>query len=174
SFLLVENGMLSLGFLAQDLSKVTAVNAFSQLWWFQALCHLVMTVSFCIFFHLPKRAFVGAVICGFLSVYVLEQFENPELFVLASFTASLTVGLLSLFLARIYNWPSQVFSTMGVLSLVPGLLALSSFYSATGSPAQGVIAYRVALTAGAITFGLFSARMPFRFYNSLYNLPVTK
>lgn len=174
SFLLVENVMLSLGFLAQDLSKVTSVNAFSKLWWFQAICHLLMTMSFCIFFHLPKRAFVGAVISGFLSVYVLEQFENPELFVLASFTASLTVGLLSLFLARIYNWPSQVFSTMGVLSLVPGLLALSSFYSATGSPAQGVIAYRVALTAGAITFGLFTARMPFRFYNSLYNLPVTK
>ncbi len=175
SYLLVENTMTSLGFVAQDLSKVVApVQDYTQTLWFTMLCHAIMTLSFCIFFHLPKRAFFGALICGLLSVFVLERFENSDLFVLASFSASLTVGLVSLFLARIYNWPSQVFSTMGILSLVPGLLALSSFYSAAGSPAQGVIAYRVALTAGAITFGLFTARMPFRFYNSLYDLPVTK
>jgi uncharacterized membrane protein YjjP (DUF1212 family) len=174
SFLLVENVMLSLGFSGQSLSKVIPPDSFTQKAWFQFLCHAIMILSFCVFFHLPSKAFLGAVIAGMLSVFVLDQFENPELFVLASFTASLTVGLLSLGLARIYNWPSQVFSTTGILVLVPGLLALSSFYSATGTPAQGVIAYRVALTAGAITFGLFTARMPFRFYNSIYNLPVTK
>lgn len=175
SYLLVENTVLSLGVLPQELSTVVPqVQEFTQSLWFTMLCHLVMNAAFCVFFHLPKRAFLGAIICGFLSISVLEIFENPDLFVLASFTASLTVGLVSLLLARIYNWPSQVFSTMGILLLVPGLLALSSFYSATGAPAQGVIAYRVALTAGAITFGLFTARMPFRFYNSLYNLPVTK
>jgi uncharacterized membrane protein YjjB (DUF3815 family) len=93
---------------------------------------------------------------------------------MASFLASLTVGLVSLSLAKIYQWPSQVFSTTGILSLVPGLLALSTFYSLSEQSSQGTIAYRVALTAGAITFGLFTARMPFRFYNSLHNLPVTK
>lgn len=174
SFLLVENTVMSFGWESQNLSKVIAPEGFTQTAWFQLLCNSVLIISFCIFFHLPQRAFAGAIISGLLSLFVLERFENPELFVLASFSASLTVGLLSLALARFYSWPSQVFSTMGILTLVPGLLALSSFYSMTGSPTQGVIAYRVALTAGAITFGLFTARMPFRFYNSLYNLPVTK
>lgn len=174
SFLLVENMMLSLGFTAQNLSKVNSSNFLTQNVWFQFLSHIVMIWCFCIFFHLPTKAFLGAIISGILCLAVLDCFENPELFVLASFTTSLTVGLLSLLLARIYNWPSQVFSTTGILSLVPGLLALSSFYSVAGPPSQGVIAYRVALTAGAITFGLFTARMPFRFYNSLQNLPVTK
>jgi uncharacterized membrane protein YjjP (DUF1212 family) len=173
SYLLVENVMLSYGMTAQTLIKVVPIYAFTQTVWFQFLCHGVMILSFCVFFHIPKKAFLGAVISGMLSAFVLDQFENSELFVLASFSASLTVGLLSLGLARIYNWPSQVFSTTGILSLVPGLLALSSFYSETG-PAQGEVAYRVALTAGAITFGLFTARMPFRFYNSIHNLPVTK
>ncbi len=175
SYLLVENTMISLGYFSQDLSNVVPPpQDFTQTLWFTLLCHTILTLSFCIFFHLPKRAFFGAIICGLVSLFVLERFENPDLFVLASFSASLTVGLASLFFARLYNWPSQVFSTMGILTLVPGLLALSSFYSAAGSPAQGVIAYRVALTAGAITFGLFTARMPFRFYNSLYDIPVTK
>ncbi len=174
AFLLVENVVMAFGLASQNLSKVIPPAGFTQSSWFQLICHLILIVSFCIFFHLPRKAFMGAVISGILSLFVLERFENPELYVLASFSASLTVGLLSLSLARFYSWPSQVFSTMGILTLVPGLLALSSFYSMTGSPSQGVIAYRVALTAGAITFGLFTARMPFRFYNSLYNLPVTK
>lgn len=174
SYLLVENVMMSFGFSAQNLSKVMPPDTFTQKAWFRFVCDIVMILSFCVFFHLPRKAFWGAVVSGLVSLFVLDQFVNPELFVLASFTASLTVGLLSLALARVYNWPSQVFSTTGILLLVPGLLALSSFYSVAGSPGQGVIAYRVALTAGAITFGLFTARMPFRFYNSLHNLPVTK
>ncbi len=174
SFLLVENVMLSLGLSAQSFSPIVPAYSFSQKPWFQFLSHMVMIISFCVFFHIPSKAFLGAIISGLLSILVLEQFKNPELFVLASFTASLTVGLLSLALSRIYNWPSQIFSTTGILILVPGLLALSSFYSATGVPEQGVIVYRVALTAGAITFGLLTARMPFRFYNSIHNLPMSK
>jgi hypothetical protein len=41
-----------------------------------------------------------------------------------------------------------------------------------GGSDRGDIAYQVALTTGAITFGLLSARMPFRFYNSVKNLPI--
>ena len=120
---------------------------------------------------MPPRAIPGALLCGIASVLVLEQFRDPNVFVLASFLASLTVGLVSLALSRYYKWPSQVFSTTGILSLVPGLLALSSFYNLIEGSGRGAIAYQVALTTGAITFGLLSARMPFRFYNSVKNLP---
>ena len=96
----------------------------------------------------------------------LNTGENSEAFVLASFLASLTVGLISLILARAYRWPSQIFSTPGVLILVPGLLALSAFYHIEPG-SEGGVAYRVALTAGAIVFGLLTARMPFRLYTDI-------
>ena len=134
---------------------------------FTMVGRIFLSVSFCIFFHVPYKALPGAIVCGLLSVVVLDQFTDPQIFVLASFLASLTVGMASLFLGRLYRWPSQVFSTPGILLLVPGLIALSTFYDVSGGMVQGNPAYRVALTAGAIVFGLFSARMPFRVYNSL-------
>lgn len=134
---------------------------------FKFIGRIFLTISFCIFFHTPLKALPGAVFCGLISLIVLDQFTNPNLFVLASFVASLTVGLASLFLGRIYKWPSQVFSTPGILLLVPGLIALSTFYDVSNGPVNGSPSYRVALTAGAIVFGLFSARMPFRVYGAI-------
>jgi len=174
SYVLVENFLMSIGYSAKMSMQDVAASGLVSKPWFQMLARVIMTASFCVFFHLPLRAFPAAMFCGLASILVLDEFKDPRLFVLASFSASLTVGLVSLSLAKIYQWPSQVFSTTGILSLVPGLLALSTFYSVSDQAPQGTIAYRVALTAGAITFGLFTARMPFRFYNNLRNYPVTK
>lgn len=174
SYLLVENMLVSYGMSTKMLVTDLHPSGLIAHPWFQVVCRIILLTSFCVFFHIPLRAFPGAIFCGLASILMLDQFKDPKLFVLASFSASLVVGLVSLTLARIYNWPSQVFSTPGILALVPGLLALSTFYSLSDSSPQGLIAYRVALTAGAITFGLFTARMPFRFYNSLRNLPVTR
>lgn len=172
AYILIENLGRYIGW-DQTVFAITQPHAaFIDAYWFQFLCRMVMVASFCIFFHIPPRAIPGAMLCGVASVLVLEQFHDPQMFVLASFMASLTVGLVSLALSRFYTWPSQVFSTTGILSLVPGLLALSSFYNLLADSGRGAIAYQVALTAGAITFGLLSARMPFRFYNSIKNLPI--
>lgn len=172
AYILIDNMFVVLGLdrsvFAVDPIKAEYIDSF----WFQFLCRTIMLGAFCIFFHIPIRAIPGAILCGVASVLVLEQFQDPNLFVLASFLASLTVGLVSLSLSRIYKWPSQVFSTTGIISLVPGLLALSSFYNLLENSGRGAIAYQVALTAGAITFGLLTARMPFRFYNSIHNLPM--
>jgi len=173
SYLLVENLLTSMGYTSDIVMKRIIVSNFFKEPWFQIISRFIMIASFCVFFHVPLKAFPGAIFCGMASVLVLDLFKDPKMFVLASFTAAMTVGVISLVLARIYSWPSQVFSTTGILSLVPGLLALSAFYSFSETTAQGVVAYRVALAAGAITFGLFTARMPFRFYNSIKNLPVT-
>lgn len=172
AYILIEN-MVSLTGLDRSVFTLPAERyAYIDSYLFQFFCRTVLIASFCIFFHIPWRAIPGAILCGIASVLVLEQFEDPNMFVLASFSASLTVGLVSLGLSRYYKWPSQVFSTTGIISLVPGLLALSSFYNLIESSGRGEVAYRVALTAGAITFGLLTARMPFRFYNSIHNLPI--
>lgn len=172
AYILIENMVTVLG-LDKSVFVMTPTKAtYIESFWFQFGSRTIMIASFCIFFHIPPKAIPGALLCGIASVLVLEQFKDPSVFVLASFTASLCVGLVSLSLARLYKWPSQVFSTTGILSLVPGLLALSSFYNLIESSGRGAIAYQVALTTGAITFGLLTARMPFRFYNSVKNLPI--
>lgn len=172
AYILIENIGISMG-LDQTAFVLTQTHAaFIDSYWFQFFCRMVMVLSFCIFFHIPPRAIPGAMLCGVASVLVLDQFRDPHMFVLASFSASLMVGLVSLGLSRLYKWPSQVFSTTGIISLVPGLLALSSFYNLLADSGRGAIAYQVALTAGSITFGLLTARMPFRFYNSIKNLPI--
>lgn len=172
AYILIDNAVTVMGLDRSVFVMAQQKAAYIDTFWFQFLCRTMMIGSFCIFFHIPPRAIPGAVLCGVASVLVLEQFRDPSVFVLASFLASLTVGLVSLALSRYYKWPSQVFSTTGILSLVPGLLALSSFYNLIEASGRGAIAYQVALTTGAITFGLLTARMPFRFYNSVKNLPV--
>lgn len=173
SYLLVDNILQSLHYDAKMLvQSVLDRNFLDDQNTLKIAGQILMVACFCIYFHIPWKAMPGAILCGLLSILVLEQFNNPKFFVMASFMSALTVGVVSLCFARFYGWPSQVFSTPGVLSLVPGLLALSTFYSITEAPTQGLIAYRVALSAGAIVFGLFTARMPFRIYKKLKNEPI--
>lgn len=162
AYLLVENLAVRYG-LPQGfvISEVHGTGLATQ-GWFQSLGQMVIISGFCIFFHIPLRALPGAMFCGLASSLVLHYFLEPGQYVLASFLAAFTVGIMSLFLARLYKWPSQIFSTPGILILVPGLLAFTAFANFSEAE-EGSIAYRVALTAGAIVFGLLSARMPFRF-----------
>jgi uncharacterized membrane protein YjjP (DUF1212 family) len=172
AYILMDNMFVVLALDRAVFTMGPAKAAYIDTYWFQFLCRMILISSFCVFFHMPKRAIPGAILCGISSILVLDQFVDPNLFVMASFLASLTVGVFSLALGQLFKWPSQVFSTMGILSLVPGLLALSSLYNLMETADRGAIAYQVALTAGAITFGLLTARMPFRFYNSVRNLPI--
>lgn len=123
--------------------------------------NLLMLASFSIIFEAPREALLGSIACGFAGWWILQQFNNPSLFVGASFLASLVVGMISLVLGRFYRLPSQTFSVPGILALVPGLLALSSFRTmAAGQGAQGTeLGVRVALIGIAIAFGLFTSRV---------------
>lgn len=165
AYILVENAIFSFDIPRTITNQLVTPSTLVDNDWFQMLSRTVLIAAFCIFFHIPLRAIPGAVFCGLASVIVLDRFLEPQFFVLASFLAAFTVGIISLVLARIYKWPSQIFSTPGILSLVPGLLALSTFYNIDSS-GEGQVAYRVALTSGAIVFGLFTARMPFRLYSN--------
>jgi len=126
---------------------------------------VLLIISYCLMFNIPKRMLPLAVFTGVASWYTLYLMDGSSYFVLASFLPAFVAGLLSLIFARTLNTPSQIFSVPGILSLVPGLLALSAFESvATGSADRiSEIAFQVATTGASITFGLFTARIPFVF-----------
>lgn len=163
SYLLIQNTLAKMNLDQSALFDPVMPTMIVQNPFVQIIGRSFLIGAFCIFFHIPFRAIPGAVACSLAGSLMLDIFVSEETFVLASYLAAFSVGLTSLFLARLYKWPSQIFSTPGVLALVPGLLALSAFYNIENST-EGSIAYRVCLTAGAVVFGLFTARMPFRYY----------
>lgn len=124
---------------------------------------LISAASFSIIFKVPPRALPLSTLTGLLGWFILRQFSTTEHLVVASFLGALSVGAVSLFLGGRYKVPSQVFSVPGILSMLPGMLALSSLRSfAMGQQTHGLeLGFRVAVTAGSIVFGLFTARIPF-------------
>jgi uncharacterized membrane protein YjjB (DUF3815 family) len=72
--------------------------------------------------------------------------------------------MVSLAFGRIFRQPSQVYSVPGIVAMLPGMLALSSFrYFAAGDQGSGVaFTFKVGITAISIVFGLMTARIPFQ------------
>lgn len=130
-----------------------------------ALGLLVSVSCFCILFRVPRASLPWASLTGLLGWSIFGFFNSPDYIVIATFAASLCVGLVSLTLSKRFKVPSQIFSVPGIVALLPGMLALTSIRSfATGNQSYGLeLGMRVALTAGSIVFGLFTARIPFAF-----------
>lgn len=131
--------------------------------WTSALGTVVSVFGFSVIFQVPRKALPWATLTGLMSWAVFNQFTDAKYLVLASFLASATVGMVSLAIGQRFRTPSQVYSVPGVLALLPGMLALSAFRSfAAGQEDNGLqTAFKVALMAGTIVFGLFFARVPF-------------
>jgi uncharacterized membrane protein YjjP (DUF1212 family) len=131
----------------------------------------VSVSSFAVLFQVPPRHLLSSVLVGILGWSVFRFFagkaslssSNILVVVTASYFASLSVGITSLLLGKLKKVPSQVFSVPGIIAMLPGMLALSSFRTlALGQENSGIeLGFKVALSAGSIVFGLFSARIPF-------------
>lgn len=133
--------------------------------WVQLLGHALVIGSFSGVFFAPYRYIPFALLPGYLSWWVFRVFNFSDVVVLGSFLPALTVGFVSFALSRWLRVPSQIFTVPGILSLVPGMLALSSFTvmsSPTGSE-SGAIFLQAMIVAGSIVFGLLTARVPFTF-----------
>lgn len=129
----------------------------------QTMGILVSVTCFGVLFRVPRRSLPWAALTGLLGWSILRLFNTTEYLVTASFLAALGVGVVSLGLGSRFKVPSQVFSVPGIIVMLPGMLALTSFRSfAMGEQSHGLdLGFRVALTAGSIVFGLFTARIPF-------------
>jgi len=126
------------------------------------LSNMGLILSFAIIFQVPVKALPLATISGMIGWFVFHHFQKPELLLITSFLASFSVGLSSFILSRFAKLPSQIYSVPGILSLLPGMLAMSGFSSfdqVNPRPGSEVV-FNVVLVACSIVFGLLAARLP--------------
>jgi uncharacterized membrane protein YjjP (DUF1212 family) len=124
---------------------------------------IVSVTCFGILFKVPPKSLPWATLTGFIGWSVLKQFSGAQYLAAASYLASFCVGIVSLGISQRVKVPSQVYSVPGIIALLPGMMALMSLRSlAMGQQSYGLdLGFRVALTAGGIVFGLFTARIPY-------------
>lgn len=88
----------------------------------QLITSFIAAATFCILFNAPKRALLQ---CGFAGmvgwmVYVILDVECGP--VVATFAATVVVGIVSQLFARSFKMPVIIFSVGGIIPLVPGTL----------------------------------------------------
>lgn len=147
-----------------DLREALApVAAAKQDFWISGICTLIGVASFGVLFKVPPKALIWSTLTGMAGWLTISAVSSTKAAAGAPFIAALVVGLVSSTLGRIWKQPSQVYSVPGIVAMLPGMLALSSFrYFATGDQNSGIaFTFKVAVTAVSITFGLMTARIPF-------------
>lgn len=89
----------------------------------QLITSFIAASTFCILFNAPVRALLQ---CGFAGMigwmlYLLLDYSSDT--VVATFGATVVIGLISQFFARSFKMPVIIFSVGGIIPLVPGGLA---------------------------------------------------
>ncbi|CAH1055993.1 threonine/serine exporter family protein [Paenibacillus pseudetheri] len=122
----------------------------------QLITSFIAAATFCILFNAPKRSLLQ---CGFAGmvgwmVYVLLDVEFGP--VVATFAASVIVGIVSQFFARSFKMPVIIFSVGGIIPLVPGGLAYDAMrkFVEEDYTLAVEIAVRALMLSGAIAAGL--------------------
>lgn len=122
----------------------------------QLVASFLASATFCMLFHVPRRAlaqcgFAGMV--GWLMYLLLDPEWKP---IVATFGATLLVGVVSQFFARSFKMPVIIFSVGGILPLVPGGLAYDAMRKFVEE--EYITAVQIAVQAlmlsGAIATGL--------------------
>lgn len=123
----------------------------------QLITSFVATGAFGIIFNAPKQMLVkcGLIGMGGWFIYYVTE-ENTRNAVLATFGATLFIGVISHVLAKIYKTPVIIFSVSGIIPLVPGGLSYDAmrhfveddYILAIGSSVE------VLMMAGSIAVGL--------------------
>lgn len=135
--------------------------------WISILAILLTVSCFGVIFKVPPKALIWSTLTGFSGWMMLSAVSDTRAAAAGPFLASVIVGMVSLGFGRLFRQPSQVFSVPGIVAMLPGMLALSSFrYFATGDQDSGIaLSFKVAITAVSIVFGLMTARIPFQIEN---------
>ncbi|VBB06407.1 threonine/serine exporter thre [Lucifera butyrica] len=124
-----------------------------------------MSAAVGILYRIPRSSLVYASVTGVAAWLVMAGFSFAgHNLIRASFFASLTVGILAEFLARLLKKPATVYIIPGFIPLVPGreayttvLLLLRRQY------VEGIsMGMQTLLTGGAIAFGIFISSIVYR------------
>lgn len=125
---------------------------------------VVLILCFSLEFGAHKKSIPRILLTGLSGTLVYAFFQLWFHTVLSSFMASFAIGFVSYWLSRRFNHPSQIYSVPSILSLVPGMLAFSSFGYGRGSedPTGFAVSFAVQalLVSLAIVFGLAAGRLP--------------
>lgn len=129
-----------------------------------ALAIFVNVTCFSVIFKVPPKALLWCGITGFSGWLTLSAISQTRAEAAGPFLGSVMVGVVSLGFGRLFRQPSQVFSVPGIVAMLPGMLALSSFrYFTAGDQDSGMaFTFKVGITAISIVFGLMTARIPFQ------------
>lgn len=129
-----------------------------------AVAIIVNVTCFSVIFKVPPKALFWSALTGFAGWLTLFAVSQTRAESAGPFLGSVMVGIVSLGFGRLFRQPSQVYSVPGIIAMLPGMLALSSFrYFTSGDPNSGMaFTFKVGVTAISIVFGLMTARIPFQ------------
>ena len=122
----------------------------------QLITSFIAASTFCILFNAPKRALLQCGIAGMVGWMLYLQLDQKWEAVIATFGATVVVGVISQIFARSFKMPVIIFSVGGIIPLVPGGLAYDAMRKfVENDNTQAVqIATQALLLSGAIATGL--------------------
>jgi len=122
----------------------------------QLITSFIAAATFCILFNAPRRALLQCGIAGAVGWIAYLQLERGWDTVIATFGATVIVGVVSQIFARSFKMPVIIFSVGGVIPLVPGGMAYDAMrrFVEKDYTTAVQIATQAFLLSGAIAAGL--------------------
>ncbi|OKP72602.1 hypothetical protein A3844_18695 [Paenibacillus helianthi] len=122
----------------------------------QLITSFIAAATFCILFNAPVRALIQCGFAGMVGWMLYLQLDERWDTVVATFAATVVVGVISQVFARIYKMPVIIFSVGGIIPLVPGGLAYDAMRKFVENDNNLAIQFAVQalLLSGAIATGL--------------------
>ncbi|AIQ52266.1 threonine/serine exporter family protein [Paenibacillus sp. FSL R7-0331] len=122
----------------------------------QLVTSFIAAAAFCILFNAPARALLQCGIAGMVGWVLYLELDKQLDTVVATFLATVVVGVISQLFARSYKMPVIIFSVGGIIPLVPGGLAYDAMRKFVENDNNQAIQYGVQalLLSGAIATGL--------------------
>lgn len=128
------------------------------------ICAILSTISFSIFFSVPKRAIfycslVGTI--GWVSYYILKLhfFGNAT----SNFIAAIIIGLLAEYFSYKLKMPSTVFLYIGIVMIVPGYSMYNTMeyfarknYSLSLNSGVNTVVHACSIAIGVLFSSVFS------------------
>lgn len=122
----------------------------------QLITSFLAAAAFCILFNAPGRALLQCGFAGMVGWMLYLQLDNEWDTVIATFGATVVVGVISQLFARSFKMPVIIFSVGGIIPLVPGGLAYDAMRKFVENDNTQAIQFAVQalLLSGAIAAGL--------------------
>ncbi|WP_019911583.1 threonine/serine exporter family protein [Paenibacillus sp. HW567] len=122
----------------------------------QLITSFIAAATFCILFNAPARALVQCGFAGMVGWILYLQLDEQWDTVVATFLATVVVGVISQIFARSFKMPVIIFSVGGIIPLVPGGLAYDAMRKFVENDNNQAIQFAVQalMLSGAIATGL--------------------